>query len=48
MIRRKKLGAHRGCIKDGLLFSRGEEGEGEDWVMDMDEDDQRGLEKNLE
>ena len=51
MIRRK-LGARRGRIRDGLLFSTiqsgGREGEGEDWVMDMDEDDQRGLEKNLE
>ena len=47
MIRRKKLGARRGRIRDGLLFSSiqsgGGEGEGEDWVMDMEEDDHKGL-----
>ena len=52
MIRRKKLGARRGRIRDGLLFSniqsRGGEGEGEDWMMDMEEDGHNGLEKNLE
>ena len=49
---RKKLGARRGRIRDGLLFSNIQSGggdvEGEDWVMDMEEDDHKGLEKNLE